>query len=65
MIDHSTPPTSTPHPLTGRWQVVLPVATLIFLSPVLTELLMGVVHLTNIWLLVPEMGVYGTAASSG
>src|SRR6266567_8739541 len=62
MIDHSTPPTSTPHPLTGRWQVVLPVATLIFLSPVLTELLMGVVHLTNIWLLVPEMGVYGTAA---
>lgn len=62
MIDHSTPSTSPPYLHTGKWQVVLPVATLIFLSPVLTELLMGVIHITNIWLLVPEMGVYGTAA---
>jgi hypothetical protein len=45
-----------------RWQSVGPVAVLIFLSPVLTELLMGVVHLSNLWLLVPEMSVYGTAA---
>jgi hypothetical protein len=44
------------------WLDVLPIAVLIFLSPVITELLMGVVHLTNIWLLVPEMGVYGFAA---
>jgi hypothetical protein len=46
----------------GWWQNAAPVAVLIFLSPVITELLMGVVHLSNIWLLVPEMGVYGMAA---
>jgi hypothetical protein len=45
-----------------RWQSIAPIAVLIFLSPVLTELLMGVVHLSNLWLLVPEMSVYGTAA---
>lgn len=45
-----------------RWQSVGSIAVLIFLSPVLTELLMGVVHLSNLWLLVPEMSVYGTAA---
>jgi hypothetical protein len=45
-----------------RWQSVGPIVVLIFLSPVLTELLMGTVHLSNLWLLVPEMSVYGTAA---
>jgi hypothetical protein len=45
-----------------RWQSVGPIAVLIFISPVLTELLMGVVHLSNLWLLAPEMSVYGTAA---
>jgi len=45
-----------------RWQTVGPIATLIVLSPVLTELLMGKVHLSNLWLLIPEMSVYGTAA---
>jgi hypothetical protein len=45
-----------------RWQSIAPIAVLIFLSPVLTELLMGTVHLTNLWLLLPEMSVYGTAA---
>ncbi|MEJ2598861.1 MAG: hypothetical protein P8Z00_11045 [Anaerolineales bacterium] len=45
-----------------RWPIVGPIAVLIFLSPVLAELLMGVVHLSNLWLLVPEMSVYGTAA---
>jgi len=39
-----------------------PVAALVFISPVLTELLMGAVHITNLWLLVPEMGVYGCGA---
>ena len=43
-------------------QTAFPITVLIFLSPVLTELLMGVVHITNLWLLVPEMGVYGIAA---
>jgi hypothetical protein len=40
----------------------LAVAVLVFLSPVLTELLAGIVHITNLWLLVPEMAVYGGAA---
>ena len=51
---------SLPH--MTRAQRVVPVALLVFLSPVLTELLMGVVHITNIWLLLPEMAVYGGAA---
>jgi hypothetical protein len=46
----------------NRWQNVGPIAVLIFVSPVLAELLMGIVHLSNLWLLVPEMSVYGTAA---
>jgi len=45
-----------------RWQTVGPITTLIVLSPVLTELLMGKMHLSNLWLLIPEMSVYGTAA---
>ena len=57
MIDHSDPSY-----LATRWRSVAPVATLIFLSPVLTELLMGSLHLTTLWLLVPEMAVYGVAA---
>lgn len=44
------------------WRALAPMATLVFLSPVLAELLMGVVHLSNLWLLLPEMGVYGLAA---
>ena len=39
-----------------------PVAVLIFLSPVFTELLMGSLQLSKLWLLLPEMGVYGLAA---
>lgn len=39
-----------------------PVAVLVFLSPVLTELLMGTLQLSKLWLLLPEMGVYGLAA---
>ncbi len=46
----------------NRWQNAGPIAVLIFISPVLAELLMGVVHLSNLWLLIPEMSVYGTAA---
>jgi hypothetical protein len=61
MIDHSNSPRSISNPLQVR-QAVAPVTTLIILSPILTELLMGVVHITNLWLLFPEMGVYGLAA---
>ena len=49
-------------PSPSRWKNLAPVAVLIFLSPVITELLVGTVHLSNLWLLVPEMGVYGFAA---
>lgn len=62
MLDHSNPPYPTPLPLATRWRTVAPIATLIFLSPVLTELLMGSLQLTTLWLLVPEMAVYGVAA---
>ena len=47
--------------LPSRNQLV-PIAVLVFLSPVLTELLAGFLPVSNIWLLVPEMGVYGFAA---
>jgi hypothetical protein len=46
-----------------RWRAVAPVATVIFLSPVLTELLAGVLRVTTLWLLIPEMAVYGLAAA--
>ena len=45
-----------------HWQTFGPIIILVFISPVLAELLMGIVHLSNLWLLVPEMSVYGTAA---
>jgi hypothetical protein len=43
-------------------QFAAPVAVLVLLSPVLTELLMGALRITNLWLLIPEMGVYGVGA---
>ena len=46
----------------SNWRSLASAAVLIIISPILAELLMGVVHLTNIWLLLPEMGVYGFAA---
>jgi len=63
MIDadsqHSTSP-ATPS-TTSFWRAA-PVAVLIFLSPVLTELLAGIVTISRLWLLIPEMAVYGGAA---
>lgn len=38
------------------------VATLIVLSPVLAELLMGALPVSKLWLLIPEMSVYGVGA---
>ncbi|HET6569249.1 MAG TPA: hypothetical protein VFG50_14875 [Rhodothermales bacterium] len=50
-------------PVSGSsWRSVAPIAALIFLSPVLAELLMGIVRISNLWLLIPEMGVYGVGA---
>jgi hypothetical protein len=46
----------------GLRRSAAPVATLVFLSPVLAELLTGILRLSNLWLLLPEMAVYGTAA---
>ncbi|CAN5867793.1 hypothetical protein BH10CHL1_BH10CHL1_50460 [soil metagenome] len=45
-----------------RWRTLAPVVVLIFLAPVLGELLMGVLTVSKLWLLAPEMGVYGLAA---
>lgn len=41
---------------------VWPIAVLIFIPPVLTEVLMGSVTLSRLWLLIPMASVYGTAA---
>ena len=64
MIGAESPqPTSLATPsATNFWRAAAPVATLVFLSPVLTELLAGIVTISRIWLLIPEMGVYGGAA---
>ena len=48
--------------LNSRWGNAAPIVVLIFLSPVITELLAGTECLSNIWLLIPEMAVYGFAA---
>jgi len=53
---------ATGHNTLIRWRVAAPIAVLVFLSPVLAELLMGVVRISNVWLLAPEIGVYGFAA---
>jgi hypothetical protein len=64
MIDansqQSTSPTS--QSTTNFWRAAAPVAALVFLSPVLTELLAGIVSISRLWLLIPEMAVYGGAA---
>ena len=64
MIDadsqHSTSP-ATPS-TTSFLRAAAPVAILIFLSPVLTELLAGIVTISRLWLLIPELAVYGGAA---
>ena len=38
------------------------VVTLVFLSPVIAEVLYGSTHLTTLFLLIPQMAVYGCAA---
>lgn len=58
----------TPSDATSRvglpgWRAAAPVGVLIFLAPVLAELLMGgLLLVSRLWLLVPEMAVYGGAA---
>jgi hypothetical protein len=53
---NSTQPTQTQP---AFWRIIAPIILLIFFSPVLTELLAGIIHITNLWLLLPEMAVYG------
>lgn len=53
---------STLFALSPSRRAIAPIAVLIFLAPVLAELLIGIVRISNLWLLVPEMAVYGTAA---
>ncbi len=59
---------TTPSDATSRvrlpgWRAAAPVAVLVFLAPVLAELLMGgLLLVSRLWLLVPEMAVYGGAA---
>lgn len=58
----TTPARSTIFALSPWWRAAAPIAVLILLAPILAELLVGIVRITNLWLLVPEMAVYGTAA---
>lgn len=44
------------------WRAVAPAALLIVLSPIMAELLMGATTLSRVWLMIPEMGVYGVGA---
>jgi hypothetical protein len=62
MTHAAMPSRSTAFTLSTWWRAAAPIAVLIFLAPVLAELLVGTVHITNLWLLVPEMAVYGTGA---
>lgn len=41
---------------------VAPVVTLLVLAPVIAEVLWGATHLTTLFLLIPEIGVYGCGA---
>lgn len=61
-MDHPNSARAISHPASGTWRTIAPLATLIFLSPVLTELLAGIIRITTLWLLVPEMAVYGLAS---
>ncbi len=62
MSEKALPSRSTMFTSSTWWRAAAPIAVLIFLAPVLAELLVGTVHITNLWLLVLEMAVYGTAA---
>jgi hypothetical protein len=49
--------------LASTWvRKAAPAAVLIILAPILAELLMGATRISRLWLLVPEMGVYGVGA---
>lgn len=56
------PASPATHPPASFWWKAAPVVTLVILSPVLVELLAGIVTISRIWLLIPETFVYGVAA---
>lgn len=62
MTNYTLPERSTGFHSWSWLRTFAPIATLIVLAPVLAELLPGIVHITNLWLLLPEMAVYGTVA---
>jgi MFS family permease len=61
-MDHPNSVRAKPQSASNKWRTIAPLATLIFLSPVLVELLPGIIRVSFLWLLVPEMAVYGVAA---
>lgn len=48
--------------VTSMWQRFAPAATLMILSPVMAEVLFGATHLTTLFLLLPQICIYGSAA---
>lgn len=45
----------------SNWQRLAPVATLLMLSPLLAEVMFGSTHLTTLFLLIPQICIYGSA----
>lgn len=41
---------------------IVPIVTLLILAPVIAEVLWGSTHITSLFILIPEIGVYGCAA---
>jgi hypothetical protein len=60
MITASAEPTRPVR--SSMWQCLGPVATLLFLSPVVAELLSGSARVTTLFVLIPSTGVWGCAA---
>jgi hypothetical protein len=54
---NSSPPLS-------RWQRLAPVVTLLILAPVVAEVLSGATRLSFIFVLIPEIMVWGCGLSS-
>lgn len=58
---YSTASVESPSSL-SRWQRVAPAATLVFLAPVIAEVLFGATRLSYIFVLIPEIMVWGCGA---
>ena len=49
-------------PAGSRWRRSAPVISLVLLSPIISEILFGSTHISNLYVLIPELGVWGCGA---